>query len=184
MSGTPAKPKSAFGRLGPGLALAAYVGLIVAGAWSIVSSWQDIEARRELVDTTRERVRRLAQQGAGATGPDPLPSDMPADGAYLAGERLSVASADLQRRVTGAVTRAGGTVLSSQLERQEAKDFATGVEVTVECDINQPGLQRLVYELETTAPFLFIDALSVKARNETRENEHDPRLREIGRAHV
>ena len=163
MSDTAAK--SSLARATPALALVLYVGLAIAGLMTILFDWQDLRARQESVAATRDRAALFSARG-GPARPDAPPDDLPRGGAYLAGDRLSVASADLQKRVSTAVAQAGGSVLSSQLERQEAKDQDTGVELNVECDIDQPGLQRLLYELESTGPFLFVEALNIKTRKD------------------
>jgi general secretion pathway protein M len=173
------KTASAGGPVGlkPVLALVAYVALLIMGAASIWTSWEELEVKRALVNSATERAARMAAQGVAGPRGDALPDDIPRNAAYLTGDRLSVASAELQKRATNAVTSAGGSVVSAQIERQEPKDFVTGVEVTVDCDINQPGLQRLLHELESSSPFLFVESLTIKARNDARENEFDPRLR-------
>lgn len=168
---------SARARFGPAAALCIYALLLGGGVYTIVSALGDLQARREAVEAAAAQAARLAARGAPTQPADAAPDDVPPGSAFLGGDKLTVASAEFQRRVTAAVARAGGAVLSSQVEKQEPKGLATGVELTVECDIDQNGLQRLLYELESKPPFLFVEAMNIRARGETRNAEADQRLR-------
>jgi general secretion pathway protein M len=76
--------------------------------------------------------------------------------------------------VTDTVTKLGGSVLSSQVDLQGAQAKEGFVTLTTSCEVDQPALQRLLYELESGMPFLFVDQLDVQAaqpgagREETR----------------
>ena len=63
----------------------------------------------------------------------------------------------------GAITRAGGNILSSQVDLQgnQAKDGF--VAVSVNCEVEQPALQKLLYDLEAGMPLLFVDQLVAEA---------------------
>ena len=99
MSGARPGSSAALARFAPALALAAYVALLFAGAWTAWTNWQDLETRRELVEATAARSARLAAQAAAAVPGNVLPDDIPANAAYLTGDLLSVASADLQSQI-------------------------------------------------------------------------------------
>ncbi|WP_239504819.1 type II secretion system protein GspM, partial [Enterobacter hormaechei] len=66
------------------------------------------------------------------------------------------------QRVTGAVNRVGGNVLSSQVEFQGAQSKAGFVGVTVTCDVQQPALQQLLYDIEAGMPYLFVDQFTAQ----------------------
>lgn len=171
------RASSVSGRYAPTAALCLYALLLLAGLATIVSMLDELQARRATVSAASDQAAQLTARGMTTTQLEALPSDIAPGAAYLGDEKLSVASADLQRRVTTAVAKAGGAVLSSQVEKQEPKGPVTGVELTVECDIDQNGLQRLLYELESTAPFLFVEAMNVRARNDSRDGDVEQRLR-------
>ena len=81
---------------------------------------------------------------------------------FLGGETITVAGATLLQRVAGAITQFGGTVQSSQVDLQgpQAKDgFVTLISAA---RWTQPGLQKLLYDLEAGMPFLFVDRLIVQ----------------------
>ncbi|MGL3110367.1 type II secretion system protein GspM [Bradyrhizobium sp. BR 1432] len=80
---------------------------------------------------------------------------------FLEGTTVTIAGAALLQRVTAAVTRLGGNVLSSQVDLKGTKaDFLSMI---ASCEIDQPGLQQLLYDLEAGMPFLFVDQLVVQS---------------------
>jgi general secretion pathway protein M len=77
----------------------------------------------------------------------------------LDGGTVTVGGANLLQRVASSITRLGGNILYTQvdLEGPQAKDGFIGV--TVSCEVEQPVLQQLLYDLEAGMPFLFVDQL-------------------------
>ena len=77
----------------------------------------------------------------------------------LDGATVTVGGANLLQRVAGSITRLGGNILYTQvdLEGPQAKDGF--VSVTVNCELEQPALQQVLYDLEAGMPFLFVDQL-------------------------
>jgi general secretion pathway protein M len=82
---------------------------------------------------------------------------------FLEGSSVTVAGAALLQRVAGAVARVGGNVLSSQVDVQGPQSKQGFVVVTASCDLEQPALQQLLYDLEAGMPFLFVEQLVVQA---------------------
>jgi general secretion pathway protein M len=87
----------------------------------------------------------------------------PSGSPFLQGATVTVAGAVLLQRVTGAVTRVGGNVLSSQVDLNGAQSKTGFLTIIASCEIDQPGLQQLLYDIEAGMPFLFIDQLAVQA---------------------
>jgi general secretion pathway protein M len=81
----------------------------------------------------------------------------------LEGATVTVAGAALLQRVAGAVTRVGGNILSSQVDLQGAQSKNGFVKASIDCEVDQPSLQRLLYDLEAGMPFLFVDQLVAQA---------------------
>ena len=100
------------------------------------------------------------QAHAGATaGADAQAAQSP----FLEGQTVTVAGAALQRRIEAAAAKAGGAIVSSQVELDgpQAKDgFIT---VTSNLELAQDKVQPFLYDLEAGMPFLFVDALSIQA---------------------
>jgi len=61
------------------------------------------------------------------------------------------------------VTKFGGNVLSTQVELKGTQSKAGFISLLASCEIEQVGLQQLLYDLEAGMPFLFIDQLVVQA---------------------
>jgi len=146
----------------PAVAAAIYATLMVAfGAVIWLSLAGILEQRATLVDSIDILSRLDARQpnsGAGAATPGAVPAGSP----FLGGETITVAGATLLQRVASAISQYGGTVQSSQVDLQgpQAKDgFVT---LVISCEMAQPGLQKLLYDLEAGMPFLFFDQLVVQ----------------------
>jgi general secretion pathway protein M len=83
---------------------------------------------------------------------------------FLEGPSVTVAGAALLQRVAGAVTKAGGTVQSSQVD--VAGSQGGMVKLQLSCEIGQADLQHLLYDLEAGMPFLFVDELTAEMPQE------------------
>jgi general secretion pathway protein M len=90
---------------------------------------------------------------------------------FLEGPTVTVAGATLLQRVAVAVSSVGGTIQSSQVDilGTQAKDGFVGL--LVSCEMEQPALQKLLYDLEVGMPFLFVDQLDVQVPQTTAANE-------------
>jgi len=90
---------------------------------------------------------------------------------FLEGPTVTVAGAALLQRVANAVSNAGGTIQSSQVDilGTQAKDGFVGL--LISCEMEQPALQKLLYDLEVGMPFLFVDQLDVQVPQTTAGNE-------------
>ena len=147
----------------PIFAAASYICVMILLLFVTVSSLADLMSQRKQVAGLRTMLeqfegRKLAAgrgQGATIAGPTGSP--------FLEGATVTVAGAALLHRVTAAATRLGGNVLSSQVELQGTQAKTGFLTIIASCDIEQSGLQQLLYDLEAGQPFLFVDQLSVQA---------------------
>src|ERR1700738_650921 len=148
----------------PILAAAAYGGLVFALLAMLVGSVGDILRQRAAVASTAAHLEQLeGRKAAAAPGGRSADALMPSGSAFLEGATVTIAGADLLQRVAGAVTKLGGNVLSSQLDLQNSQSKAGFVSMVARCEILQPALQPLLYDLEAGMPFLFIDQFAVQA---------------------
>jgi general secretion pathway protein M len=148
----------------PAAAAAIYalvVVLLAVIAWTAVEGV--IEQRAALASATdllaRLQGTRPPVRSADGAGPGAPPAGSP----FLEGDTVTVAGAALLQRVAGAVTRAGGNVLSSQVDVQGPQSAGGHVGLTASCEVDQTALQTLLYDLEAGMPFLFIDSLVAQA---------------------
>jgi len=138
---------------------AAVVSLVVVAAWSLVDlfgQYSTYNERADVLARLQQRARSLANSADAKAWPPGSP--------FLEGQTETVASAALLQRMTNAVTEAGGSLVSSAVDRSGARDKEGYQRVTATCDIDEVGLQRLLYDLEANMPFLVIESLMVQSR--------------------
>jgi general secretion pathway protein M len=146
----------------PAAAVLSYVVLmavLIAVTWTALAELQDRHSA--LLAATDILDRLEGRKTAGSTGP--AAGTAPTGSPFLEGQTLTVAGAALQQRISGAVAKVHGTVLSSQVELQDTQSRDGFVSLIASCEVDQPGLQQLLYDLEAGMPFLFIDQLEVQA---------------------
>ena len=147
----------------PILAAAAYAGLVFALLFMVVTSIVDILDQRAAVASAAAMLDQLEGRSTAASGRRSADVLMPSGSAFLEGATVTVAGAALLQRVAGAVTKLGVNVLSSQLDLQGTQSKAGFVSMVASCEIDQPALQPLIYDLEAGMPFLFVEQLAVQA---------------------
>ncbi len=76
---------------------------------------------------------------------------------------MTLAGAALQQRIERAVAKAGGALLSSQVELDGPKAGDGVLRLTANLEIGQSALQPLLYDLEAGMPYLFVDSLDAQA---------------------
>jgi general secretion pathway protein M len=144
----------------------AVVGGLIATAGAAVSNILDHQ--RALAQTSDLLDQLQGRRARGAASTSPL---APAGTPFLEGPTVTVAGATLLQRVAAAVGNVGGTIQSSQVDilGTQAKDGFVGL--LVSCEMEQPALQKLLYDLEVGMPFLFVDQLDVQVPQTTAANE-------------
>jgi general secretion pathway protein M len=157
---------------GAAIVYVALLLLLIAGAWSaiadILDRRADLAAAGEMLDRLEGRKPSLrGADGASVVSGSPL----------LEGPTLTVAGASLLQRVTDAVTKVGGNILSSQVELQGVQSQAGFIGVITSCELDQPALRKLLYDLEAGFPFLFVDQLVAQAPVASSTNQE-------GRMHI
>jgi general secretion pathway protein M len=146
------------------LAAAAYVVVLLATvAWGMSTSTSNEDLRGELERKSRflaELSRRTAAQAPGSANAGSTRSS----GAAIAAPTETIAASELQKRILERVESAGGVVHSVQAEpvKDAAVDGLRKLAAQLSFDSSTTGLQRLLFDLETGAPFMFVDALTVQ----------------------
>jgi general secretion pathway protein M len=82
---------------------------------------------------------------------------------FLDGQTITIAGAALQQRIEAAVAKAGGALMSSQVELDgpDAKNGFVGL--TASMEVSQPAVQTILYDIEAGMPYLFVDKLSIQS---------------------
>ncbi len=152
----------------PLIAVTLYLALFGGLATTAGLSVSDIAGHRAELAQTMDLLDQL--RGRKPHGAAPLSPAHPGT-PFLEGPTVTVAGAALLQRVAAAVTNAGGTIQSSQVDvtGREAKDGYVGL--IVSCEMEQPALQKLLYDLESGMPFLFVDQLDVQVPQTTTHDE-------------
>jgi general secretion pathway protein M len=127
------------------------------------SSISDMLSQRAEVAATSAMLEQFEGRGPGARRGQATAIAGRAGSPFLEGATVTVAGAALLQRVTSTVTKLGGNVLSSQVDLQGTDSKSGFLTIIANCDIDQSGLQQLLYDIEAGMPFLFIDQLSVQA---------------------
>ena len=147
------------------LYLAVACGLLVSAGVSIASILDHQRALAQTADLLDQLQGRKARGGASSVSAEHPGTP------FLEGPTVTVAGAALLQRVATAVGNVGGTIQSSQVDvtGTQAKDGFVGL--VVSCEMEQPALQKLLYDLEVGMPYLFIDQLDVQVPQTTAPNE-------------
>ncbi|WP_423960448.1 type II secretion system protein GspM [Bradyrhizobium sp.] len=147
----------------PPLAAMAYFVVMSLSLFEIGSALVDVLGRRADVAASAAMLEQFDGRRASAASGQGAALGGPSGSPFLQGATVTVAGAVLLQRVTGAVTKFGGSVLSSQVDLNGAQSKAGFLTIIASCEIDQPGLQQLLYDIEAGMPFLFIDQLAVQA---------------------
>jgi general secretion pathway protein M len=145
----------------PLLATVAYVGLVIVLLFTVVTSISDLIDQRGEVAASANMLEQLEGHRTGAKRNVPGET-MPSGSAYLEGATVTIAGASLLQRVASAVSKFGGNVLSTQLDVQSPSSKPGFLSMVASCEIEQPQLQQLLYDLEAGMPFLFVDQLVIQ----------------------
>ncbi|MET4386004.1 general secretion pathway protein M [Bradyrhizobium sp. F1.4.3] len=156
----------------PLVATASYLGLFVLLLFIVIVSLSELVGRQSDVAASTAMLAQLEGRSRANTAPG-QPA-MPIGSAFLEGATVTVAGATLLQRVSGAVAKSGGSVLSTQLDVPSVPAKAGFISMVASCEIEQAQLQRVLYDLEAGMPFLFIDQLVVQPVSDGPTKETDP----------
>ena len=152
----------------PGIAAMTYVVVIAVLIFTAWSSVTDIVSRRQAVAAAEDLLAQLEGRRASPFGGPGTPAGIvPAGSPFLEGQTVTIAGAALLQRVAEAVTKVGGNVLSSQVELQGTQSKDGFISLIASCEVEQAALQRLLYDLESGMPFLFVEQLVAQAPQAT-----------------
>jgi general secretion pathway protein M len=146
----------------PMVAVAIYAGLLAVLLFAVATSIMDVVAQRADVAASAAMLEQLEGHRPAVRGGAPGDVNVPQGSAYLEGATVTIAGATLLQRVAGAVVKFGGNVLSTQLDLQGPQTRTGFLSMIASCEIEQPQLQQLLYDLEAGMPFLFVDQLVVQ----------------------
>lgn len=112
--------------------------------------------------------RRGAAGGKAALAPD---------AAFLLAPTLGQASALLQAHVDKLIAAQHASVASSAAQPTLREDASDVLRLRATFDMRLAALQRVLHELETGAPYVFVDALSIAPLRGSGRGAEEPILR-------
>jgi general secretion pathway protein M len=137
-----------------------YIGVVMMFAITAWTTVAEILQRREAVAATAATLSQLEGRSPAVPRGRGKEADPAATGSpLLDGATITVGGANLLQRVASSITRLGGNILYTQVDLEGPQSKDGFVSVTVNCELEQPKLQQLLYDLEAGMPFLFVDQL-------------------------
>ncbi len=164
--------------------------LVMAGAFYLLVDQILIARYRFYQERLEQQQGRLGQLERMAASREPIQQviasiqqDRNISAQYLPQSAPPLAAAGLQQRVKAAVEAAGGTLHSTQAlpPVEEGNAMKVGVNATVSGDTE--SLQKILYDLESQTPLLFVDNLDVSVR-EIRQRLPNGRLASYSRVQL
>ena len=145
------------------LALVAYVGAVIALLAVSLLLVADLRGKAAQVAAAQMRLDQLSERSRGSLSASITPNAGVSGSPFLDGQTITIAGAALQQRIEAAVAKAGGALMSSQvdLDGPDAKNGFVGLAASVE--VGQPAVQAILYDIEAGMPYLFVDKLSIQS---------------------
>ena len=120
-----------------------------------VASRRDMLARYQRLADSREGLRQQLQT---------LRENPAAQAGYLTGDSETLVAAELQNLVRTIVERGGGPLESTQILPPPTEGAFRRVTLRVRMSSDTDGLFRILYDLESMLPYLFLDGLDIVSR--------------------
>ncbi len=153
------------------VAVLVYVGVVSALLASSLWFVDDLWSRSSEIAAAQERLDQLTEHSRPRPSAS-IASDTSVNGSpFLDGRTITIAGAALAQRVGDAVTKAGGSLTSSQVELDGPEAKNGFVTLTANVDVAQAALQTVLYDIEAGMPFLFVDKLSIQSPEDFGEPE-------------
>jgi hypothetical protein len=145
-----------------GLALGAYVLLLVLPPLMALSLFEDFLTSRASLAERQQQIERLE---AGRRSPVETIAVLPAGQALFDAETATLSVSEMQKRITALLISHGAAVLASQAQTTPEGSLRR-LQVSVDLVVPESALAGLLHGLEVDRPFLFIDALAIQMRED------------------
>lgn len=134
----------------------------------IVSAYKTEAQSMERSLMLLRRYRVIAAQGEELAEAVAAREKMAGENAtYVYGRNGALAAAALQDHVASVIAQAGGELRSTQVLPSEPVDAVVAVtrsRLRLHLDVDVEGLERLLYDLETSSPYLFIEQITIQTQ--------------------
>ncbi len=144
-------------------AVVTYVGLVVALLAISLLLVADLRDKAAEIAAAQMRLDQLSERSRPSLSSSIASNAGVSGSPFLDGQTITIAGAALQQRVEAAVAKAGGALMSSQvqLDGPDAKNGFVGL--TASMEVSQPAVQTILYDIEAGMPYLFVDTLSIQS---------------------
>jgi general secretion pathway protein M len=115
----------------------------------------DLLARYRNLANSRAQLRARLQE---------IQAEPSSQAGYLTGESETLVAAELQNLVRTTVERNGGRLESTQILAPVSEGAFRRVALRVRMSTDTDGLFRILYDVESTLPYLFLDGLDIASR--------------------
>ena len=130
---------------------------------------QELAVKRETVARLEARLSSRANLHGG-------PASLAPPTAFLVAATKGLAGAQLQSYIAGLATTQQAVLVSASVEsNREATPDSVHIQITVELPLK--GLQVLLFQIESSVPYVFVEAMSVRPQGASGVGSiQDPRL--------
>ncbi len=150
------------------LALLILLLLIIIGSTiTIISTIRAFAVKGELndYDIISSNLKKQIAKVKNINLKQPVNSTETIEPPLLKGKTFGIAGANLQKIVSVIVNKNGGTVKSIQLADKKIQGNLVGVSINTKISTDINGLQKILYNIETGSPYLFIEGLIIRKIN-------------------
>jgi general secretion pathway protein M len=114
----------------------------------LIARYRALTETRSNLEKERDRLRQEVNSRSG----------------LLAGNNPALIGAGLQDQIKNIVSAHGGKLQSAQILAPASEKEFTRVSVRVVMASEVPALQKILYDLETASPYLFVDDVDIRKR--------------------
>jgi general secretion pathway protein M len=144
--------------------------VVVIAAWEGIVSpiAREFAEHEQLTGQNAELIARYRALGETRANlereRDRLKQEVDSRSGLLAGNNPALIGAGLQDQIKNVVSAHGGKLQSAQILAPASEKEFTRVSVRVVMTAEVPALQKILYDLETASPYLFVDDVDVRKR--------------------
>lgn len=162
-------------------AVSAVLLFVVVLLFGMLFTWGMIEAKQSEIEA-RQTLLQALQRRATQT-PPPAGTQTQTVEPFLGDGSFAIAANELRQRLVGLIEAADGKLVTVGTDPPVTADDESGRRVVVQAvaELSNDGLQQVLYELESAAPFVFVETLLVnrvvpRGSGEAEETQTSPLL--------
>jgi general secretion pathway protein M len=158
----------------------ALLAIMVLLAYQFVAlpAFDAYRARDEAIEDTERAIRRyrnlLAQEPALVAFNDRYASQQPLAPLLLPGSNPALSGAALQQQLQDLAAQHGVRVLSLRIRQAELDGRFERIAVEARMQSDMAGLRDLLFDVEQSEPYLFVENLAVRTRPQRRRGANQP----------